>query len=241
MPPMSLETFRKRFGNDYPQAIVQDGFNIPLSSERRFSRSYYSNEHRTGVEISRFMDGSVSITAVELKREWPGWSQEVRRDFCQSSYWLDGQEDFPEILRYIMQHGGPEDWSGVALSVAHQLPTEEAFWVLVEALKKTPLPSSSNVAQAISKTKHPDAEKLLCGHLGTLLTHPALRDDDEFINWIAFSATTCIAHLIESGVPTSEFDAQVRQLSEHACSGNRRACRTFLSKYYEWLKGEAVG
>ncbi|HWC59966.1 MAG TPA: hypothetical protein VHC44_09765 [Verrucomicrobiae bacterium] len=231
---------KNQFGEDYPQAIVLEGLRIPLSSERRFSRSFYSKEHRQGAEISRFMDGSASITVVELKREWPRWSNEVRRDFCQSCYCLDGQVDFPEMLRYIMKHGDAENWSGVALSVAHQLPSDEAFRILAGALNKTPLGSCSNLAQAISKTKHADAEKTLRKHFEALWNHPALFDSDSFNNWIAFAATTCIAHLIELGVPASEFDARVRQLSEHACSGNRRSCSSFLSKHYSWLKQDTT-
>jgi hypothetical protein len=69
-----------------------------------------------------------------------------------------------------------------------------------------------------------------------LWSHPALWDDDAFTNWVGFDVTTCIAHLIELGAPPSDFTEQVRQLSEHVCSGNRDSTRNFLSKRYSWLK-----
>jgi hypothetical protein len=235
-PPRSPEALKKQFGEEYPQAIVLDGFRLPLTSEGRFSRRFYSQEKKTGAEISRFMDGTAAITAVELKREWLKWSQNTRLDFCIASKWLEEQTDFPDMLRYIIRNGGPQDWSAMALSIASQLPSEEAFRVLVEALDKTEPGQGSNIGQAIAKTKHVDAEDTLRKQLASLWTHPKLWDDDDFLNWIAFDATTCIGHLIELGAPPSDFEAQVRKLSEHACSGNHRSCCTFLSKHYSWLK-----
>jgi hypothetical protein len=182
------------------------------------------------------MDGSASITASELQREWPGWTEDMRSDFCQSSCWLHEQVDFPEMLRFIMEHGDAKHWSGIALSVASQLPRDEAFDTLVRALRRTELRHSSNISQAIAQTKHPDAEATLRSHLATLWSHSALWDDDTFINWVGFAATTCIAHLIELGASPSDFNEQVRRLSEHVCSGNRNSCRSFLSKHYSWLK-----
>ncbi len=227
---------KKQYGDEYPAAVTADGIRMPLRRESRFSRSYHSVKHKTGCEISRFMDGSASITASELQQEWPNWPADIRRDFCQSSDWLDEQADFPEMLRFIMRHGDPEDWSGVALSVASQLPKDEAFNVLVGALRSTELGRTSNIAQAIAHTKHPDAEATLRRHLAALWSNSALWKDSDFINWFGFDATTCIAHLIELGAPPSDFAEQVRQLSEHLCSGNRKSCRNFLSKHYAWLK-----
>src|SRR5712671_456019 len=106
---------------------MRDGIRLPLRRERRFSRSYHSDEKKMGSEISRFMDGSASITASELRREWTSWTEETRMDFSQSCSWLHEQPDFPEMLRFIMQHGDPDHWSGIALNVASQLPRDEAF------------------------------------------------------------------------------------------------------------------
>src|SRR5947207_11049388 len=125
-----------------------------------------------GSEISRFMDGSASITASELQQDWRSWREDERSDFCQSCCWLHEQSDFPEMLRFIMQHGRPEHWSGIALSVASQLPRDEAFDALVRALRSTELGQSSNVSQAIAHTKHPDSEATLRKHLAAVWSHP---------------------------------------------------------------------
>lgn len=231
-----MPDLKEQYGDEYPAAIVVDGVRLPLRRESRFSRSYHLDENKVVHEFSRFMDGSASISASELQREWPGWTEEMRSDFCQSSCFLDGQTDFPEMLRFIMEHGGPDDWSGIALSVASQLPREEAFDILVRALRSTELGRSSNISQAIAHTKHPDAESTLRSHLAALWSHHALWEDDAFVNWIAFDATTCIAHLIELGAPPSDFTEQVRRISEHICAHNRQSCRNFLSKRYSWLK-----
>lgn len=233
---MKVPDLKKRFGDEYPAALMQDGKRIPLRSERRFSRSYCLDQDKTIFEISRFMDGSVSITASELQQEWPGWTEALRSDFCQSCCWLHERSDFPEMLRYIMQNGGPEHWSGIALSVAGQLPSDEAFTTLVQALHRTDIGSTSNISQGIAHTKHPDAEVTLRNHLAAIWAHPGLWDDANY-NWVAFDATTCIAHLIELGASPSDFTNQVRQLSEHTCSESRDSCRNFLSRHYLWLKG----
>jgi hypothetical protein len=91
------------------------------------------------------------------------------------------------------------------------------------------------MGQAIAGIKHPEAEKTLRGHLDGIWNHPKLWDDDDFLNWVAFDALTCIAHLIEAGAPKSDFEEQVKRLADHACSGNRHSCRNYLSKHYAWM------
>src|SRR5262249_30975541 len=151
-------------------------------------------------EVSRFMDGSASITASELQREWHTWSDSQRMDFCQSCRWLHKQHDFPDMLRFIMQHASPREWCAVALSVSSHLPREEAFDILIRALRSTDIGRAANITQAIAHTHHPDAEITLRRHLEAVWAHDALWNDAEFTNWVAFDATTCIAHLIELGV-----------------------------------------
>ncbi len=213
-----------------------DRVRLPLSRETRFSRNYHATEPKMGAMISRFMDGSANIALAELQIEWLTWTESERIDFCQNCAWIHGQSDFPDMLRFIMTHGDSRDWSGIASSVASSLPAGEAYDILRRALQATQIGRSSNIAQAIALTKHRDAEVALREHLQSIWAHELLWKDDQFINWVAFDATTGIAHLIELGVAPDEFAEQARQLSEHVCSGNRDSCRNFLSKHYKWLQ-----
>jgi len=233
---MKVVELKKLYGDEYPAAVVSNGIRMPLRRERRFSRSYHSDEHKMGTEVSRFMDGSASITSSRLQQEWPSWSEDVRMDFCQECSWLHEQPDFPEMVRFIMQHGSPDEWSAAALHAASQLPQDEAFDILFRALRTVELGHASNLTQAIAKTKHPSADATLRRHLDAVWEHPALWNNADFINWLAFEATTCITHLIELGASPEDFVAQVRRLSWHVCSHNRDSCRNFLSKHYSWLK-----
>jgi hypothetical protein len=190
-----------------------------------------------GSMVSRFMDGSARITASELQREWLSWTGDQREDFCQASAWLDHQSDFPDMLRFIMQNGGLEEWSAVAMSVGSKLPQEEAFATLTRALREIEIGRTANISQAIAITKHPEAKAALRQHLQAILEDEELWDDDVFINCIAFDLTTCIGHLIELGTSPADFEKYVRQLSQHVCARNRESCRGLLSKHYEWLTG----
>jgi hypothetical protein len=233
---MESAHLKKLYGDEYPAVVIVNGIRMGLRRESRFSRGYDSDDRKNGCEVSRFMDGSASIEALELKREWADWTQEERADFCQSCCWLDEQPDFPEMLRFIIQHGEPEHWSGIALSVASKLPRDEAFNTLVLALQRTDIGKSSNIAQAIAYTGHPNAEVTLRSHLAIIWSHPDLWKNADFINWIGFDATNCIADLIKLGALPSDFTDQVHRLSDHVCSRNRESCRNFLSKHYSWLK-----
>jgi hypothetical protein len=237
---MDAEALKKLYGAEYPAAVIRHGVRMPLRRERRFSRSYHSEEHKLGTEVSRFMDGSATITAPELQNGWPTWTDGERVDFCQSCDWLHDQPDFSEMLRFIMQHSGPSQWSALASSVAARLPRDEAFDILVRALQCTDVGRSANVAQAISMTKHPEAEPTLRRHLAAIWAHAGLWEHAEFINWVAFDAISCIAHIIELGAAPADFTIEVGRLSAHACARNRDSCRGFLSKHYTWLlKGVA--
>jgi hypothetical protein len=165
---MTTDQLKKMFGDEYPAAVIVDGTRLPLRREGRFSRSYGSQEQKLGTEVSRFMDGSASITASELLRGWPTWTDGQRSEFCGSCVWLHKQPDFPEMLRFIMQHGDPTHWSEIAVSVASCLPQNEAFETLSRALPKLGIEPACNLLQAIAHTKHPAAEKTLREHLAAL-------------------------------------------------------------------------
>lgn len=232
---MTPGELKKLYGEEYPAAVTMGKVRMPLSEEGRFTRHYQCDDPNMGTAVSRFMDGSAKITADELKNEWPLWSYRERLDFCQSCSWLSGQEDFPEILRFVMRHGGEDDWSAIALSVAGALPQSEAFDLLLRALDFAKDRPACNLGQAIASTRHPEAPAALRSLLEKLWKSPDLWEDDDFLNWTAYDATTCIEHLIQIGAPADEFDAMVRELAHHSCEGNRDSCRRFLAKHFPGL------
>jgi hypothetical protein len=229
-PPM-----KTYFGDEYPAAITVDGVRLPLIAERRWTRTYADQGRNVWHHHSRFMDGSATISFPLFAKEWPSWSEEERQDFCSACSWLQEQPDFPDILRYIMQHGGPDEWAAVAGSVGTRLPQNEAFDILTRALQSVDLDRACNISQGISLTKHPDAKRVLRAHLAVLWSQPSLWDDDEFLNWLAYGATCCIEHLIAVGAPAQDFTEHVRRLAGHQCAGNRDSCRQFLSEHFSWL------
>jgi hypothetical protein len=210
---------------------------MPLARETPFSRYYHSGDPKQGGHvISRFMDGSASITAAELQRDWPSWTDEQRVDFCQPCHWLHKQADYADMLRFIMGHGGPSVWGAIAVQFATAVPGDEAFPFLLGILNATEIGEGANITQAIAKTKHPGAAATLRQHLRAVWNHSKLWIDDEFLNWVAYDAMTCIEHLIETGASPSDFEDQARKLSQHVCSRNRDSCRGRLSKHYPSLK-----
>ncbi len=233
---MSPKELKRSYGEEYPAAVVSNGLRMPLVKERHFSRSYSAVEEKKGMEISRFMDGSASMTLEQLQSGWTSWGEDERVDFCNSCCWLHKQSDYPEILRFIVQHGSPRVWPAIAMLVAVHLPQDEAFDFLHRTLISSEAGKGSNFIQGIGLTKHPNAESTLRRHLQSVWANSNLWDDDDFLNWVTYDAMNCILYVIELGAPTSDFEDQVRQLSQHRCRGNRESSVQRLSKHYSWLK-----
>jgi hypothetical protein len=231
---MDSEHLKQMYGDEYPAAVRVFGMRMPLSRERRFSRCYTNKEHNHETEVSRFADGSASISLDQLKQEWPNWPEDDRMDFCGACTWLHGQPQFPDMLRFIIATGNHTHWSSIANALPHALPREEAFQLPRNVLKETPC-NSANITQAIVATKHPKAETLLRDHLAEPWSKSDLWPDDPFLNWTAFDATCCIAHLLDLGTVPSDFETQAQALVQHVCEGNRRSCGTFLHQYYNWI------
>jgi hypothetical protein len=224
---------KKCYGEEYPAVMIKDGIRGPLHRESRFSRIYHSNERNTSYGFSRFMDGSASITAVDLERDWASWTKDLQIDFCQQCSSLFDQFDFPEMLRFVMKHGSLEHWAAIALTVAYHLPQQEAFDFLVRALRAAKDNArAANMMQAIAATKHPDAEAMLRSHLAATWANPTLWDNANSLNSVAYDASACITRLIELGALPADFAEQVQRLSQHVCSRNRVTCRRHFSKHY---------
>ncbi|RYD33111.1 MAG: hypothetical protein EOP86_14145 [Verrucomicrobiaceae bacterium] len=100
------------------------------------------------------MNGSAAMAFPEFAREWPDWNSGERQDFCGACSWLHNQADFPDILRFIMTHGGPHDWSAVAGNITEILPPDEAFGLLTAALPSWSPHEASNIIQGIANTQH---------------------------------------------------------------------------------------
>jgi hypothetical protein len=171
---MTADDFKELYGEEYPAAIVEGGKRMPLYRETRFTRRYRAEDQKVENHISRFMDGSASITASELQQAWPSWDERLRIDFCQNCGWLHEQADFNEMLRFVAQHGSLSELSAVSLDVAARLPSAEAFEILIRGLRTAEIGQTCNITQAISLTKHPRSEETLRKHLNDIWQHPAL-------------------------------------------------------------------
>ena len=234
MPARDMHDLKKMFGDEYPDAVNLLGMRLPLVREGRFLRQYYSEEKRHASVVSKFEDGSASITLDELRGQWPTWAESEKREFLNASQGLQGQGDYPDILRFLMDRGGFEVWSALALQAAGWLPRDEAFGLLARALAAVES-HSANITQGIAATRHPDALGLLDAHLESLWSHPDLWDDDPFVNWRAYDAICCIEHLIQLGVSTDKYQDRARALSAHASAGTRESCGAHLGRHYDWL------
>ena len=226
---------KDEYGVQYPAIAIVGGLPLPLVSETRWLRKYENEQ--AGLWVSRFLDGSAEITLTELEAGWSQWNEQERSDFCFASGWLTDHPDIPGILRFILKNGNSWNCSNIALSVASQLPQEEAFTELLRCLKKSAPGPAVNFSQAIARTKHPQAEATLRWFLRQLWSLPALWEDDGVFNWLAFDAVACIEHLITLGVSPAEFETEARALAAHPCAGTRESWQTILAKYYPALAG----
>jgi hypothetical protein len=210
------------------------GERLPLLRERRWSREY--GEKMSVTIISRFMDGSAAMSVAELEEMWPAWSESDRMDFCQNCEWLESQNDYSDMMRYIVEHGSPTEWSGVAQGVARALPLEEAFGILRSLLPRTPTGQRGNLVQAIALTRHPDALEVLRTELAALESNPELWDDDSFMNWLAHDALCCIKYLLELGANAEQHRAIAIRLAAHPCKELVCSVHRDLSTYYDQLR-----
>jgi hypothetical protein len=230
--PEQLEEF---YGKDYPNSVTCEGVPMRLEREGRFSRTYVSADGRSSTKISRFMDRSATITFADLREEWPSWSEHERDAFCGASAWLADQRDFVDMLRFLMHSTNAKQHSILVSLIGQYVPQQEAFDFLFRLLQQPSGYPSANITQAIAITKHPEAEGVIRAHFTELWADATLWDDAPFTNWRAFDATCCIAHLLELGVPSREFEEKVGALAQHSCKGNRDSCSTFLHTYFDWL------
>lgn len=70
-----------------------------------------------------FLD-SVTMTLADFEREWDNWSYWEKMLALPS---LVASLEAPNILRFVIQNGAPDDWSNFAVVIASRLPREEAY------------------------------------------------------------------------------------------------------------------
>jgi hypothetical protein len=238
MQSRSLEQMRENYGQNYPCLILVDGESYPLEKETRWSRVYRKPNGDHVFEFSRFMDGSATFTVNEIETKWETWSSAEQLNFCQavSFGWINDQPYALELFRFLWRFANEQIGSAIALASATVFPREEAFQLLKNFAAKISLSHVSNALQAIAYTQHPEAKDLLISYLDKLWAVPELWDDDEFINWPAYSCVCCIDQLIEyCDMPANETEERVRQLSAHINRRTRESCHRQLGRWYSWL------
>jgi hypothetical protein len=181
------------------------------------------------------MDATAEISLTELKASWAQWSRMERNDFTSATCWLHDHPEFAEMMRFVLEEGDRDDLNTVALQVASALPADEAFERLYASLQRTPIGECANIGQAIAHTKHADAPDTLREHLRKTLRDPRLMEPDGFLNWVTYDAICCIEHLLELGLPASEFEDDVRRISSHPSDGTIASLRRRLATWYPWL------
>ena len=139
----------------------------------------------------------------------------------------------PEVLRFVMQHGVHETWSGIASDIAHYLPREEGIPFLLRVCRTCPPEAASNLSQAIAKTGAPAAVPIIRSHLDRLWSNEDLFKPEQHINSIAPGVTFFIQHLLELGETSPDLVEKYRMLLNHPNDSNRQSARNFLSKYFE--------
>jgi hypothetical protein len=70
------EDFIRPLGDEYPGAINVGGTRIVLAYETRFKRHYIERKPdvESHTDVSRFIDGTASITLQQLREEWFTWT-----------------------------------------------------------------------------------------------------------------------------------------------------------------------
>jgi len=229
-------------GEEYPAAIVISGIRIPLAYETRFKRHYIQRgpDSEGDIDVSRFVDGSATVTLEQLKEEWSTWTDADRADFCGSLTDLEntGQQDFGEMVRFLLQSAKVDILGPVVLHlpVRQTFPADETFHLLTGVLRRSSLGHTADVIRALGLTQHPEAEATIRRHLRIIVADPSAWTDADYFNRLARDAAYCILSLVRLGASPTDFEEIARRLSEHACKRNREWCRRNFAKHYAWLR-----
>ena len=232
-------------GDEYPAAVKLGPARVPLAYETRFKRHYI--DHKPDVEshfdISRFLDGTASITLPQLQQEWSTWTNADRADFCHSikDLYNAGHPELADILHFLLQHAEVDILGPVVLwlPVMQTFPPDQTLDLLLGVLHRASLGHTADVLRALGLTKHPQAEPTLRRHLAAIVADPAAWADAKFHNQMALDAAYCILSLVKLGAPPADFEEIARRLSEHPCERTRHWCRRNFAQHYAWLAESA--
>lgn len=213
----------RNLGPHYPRFLGSGRNRKPLIREQRWSRHFGTDE--PVAIVSRFEDGSASITYDELANGWATWSEYDRIDFCQNCTWLRGQPDLPDILRFIASHGDPSEWGGVALPIACTLPAAEAFATLEKMFEASVIGTRSNLVQAIGLVEHAGSLELVVADIRALAPLEATWHPDKFVNWHASELTCAVHSALNLGANAADYTDLVRRLASHPSPVNAAGAR----------------
>lgn len=201
--------------------------------ETRWTREYASPDRRYIRLESKFLDGTASITLDELEQEWPTWTESERSDFCQAWSCAD-VPNAENIVRFVVGNGDHLQWHLIALTVASELPTDEAFEILKNwsQCEQGVVPCACYI-QALASTADPRVREVLRTCLDRKLKAIDFMDGSNWQNWIANDAIACTKYLLELGECRSEFCDVYERVKKHPSKGTRESAKRWLSRYFE--------
>jgi hypothetical protein len=122
--------------------------NKQLIRESEWMRVYQLGENEFYYE-SRFATDRLDVNPHELKKNWPNYSSDAKRDFVEAySVKAKLSDDDHEILRYLMNEGSDETWSWIAARLI-ELPEKEGVLAFLLARIEIAGNSFPNYVQAL--------------------------------------------------------------------------------------------
>lgn len=187
------------------------------------------------IVISRFVDGSASMTLRELTREWPTWGRRDRSDFCQNVHGLGQHPEYAGMLELVFTLGDAEARASVAIELVEVMPMNQAYALLETELARAPLETYPNLVQALARTRHPNALPQLEALLETLrpLTSLGALPFDETRAFATLYTLCALARARHGGTATLE--PWVLELARHPSATVRSRAAFALRTCYPAL------
>jgi len=204
---------------------------LRLYRETRWNRILSTADGKRRVLRSRFEDGSAKISLSQLTAEWPSWTDEERKDFCDSIQSLPNSGR-TEILQFLLKNAAFHLLSNNVIEFI-DLPSSEVTPWLIRGIEKTEPGKAINFLQALAHTKSPHAGAAIRQRLNILRRHPEVLRDDPFVNWVALEVLHCVQYLIELQGHPQDYAEEAMLLSGHPCARVRGAYVSYISAFFE--------